>query len=224
MRLIEQIFGIIALSACLGCQYEGSLLCHWCTEDKLPLSDPRCYKCDALSPHYKTCQTCRRKSRLTHVRVRTDYADTAKELTHRMKFKYSREAATIIAQQMFGLLPALSPDTVFVHVPTITSHIRQRGFDHARFIASELSRLTGHGHIPALSRMGQHRQVGSPRHDRLSGVQDSFRSNPVFSVRGTPVILVDDVVTTGATLEAAAHVLKQAGAKSVSAVIFARSK
>lgn len=224
MRLIEQLFSIIAPSSCMGCSREGSLLCRWCTEDTLPLSNARCYRCNALSPYFKTCRACRRSSVLSQVWVLTEYDGIAKELVHRMKFKYSREAANIIAQEMAVLLPALPPDTVFIHIPTITSHVRQRGMDHAKLIASELSRISGYGHLPALVRVGQHRQVGSLRHERMTGVQDSFRVSSLFSVKNVPVVLVDDVVTTGATIETAAKVLKAAGARSVSAIVFARAR
>src|SRR5690606_4610832 len=105
-----------------------------------------------------------------------------------------------------------------------TGHVRMRGFDHARRIASGLSRHTGLRHVPALARLGQHRQVGSRRQERLVSLDGAFRLRHGYLVRDARVLLVDDVLTTGATLEAAARTLKAAGAASVDAAVFARAK
>lgn len=224
MRIIEQFFRMIAPSECLGCSDEGSLLCRWCVDDKLPVLESRCYRCNSLTSDFRSCVHCRRKGALSRVWQRTEYADTSKELVHRMKFKFSREAAEIIARELAELLPALPADTIIVHVPTITSHMRQRGLDHAKLIAVEVSRLTGYKHYPALVRIGQHRQIGSRRQQRIVGIQGSFRISKVFPVKDLSVLLVDDVVTTGATLEEAAKTLKAAGTKTVNAIVFARAR
>lgn len=223
MKLIEHFFEILAPNACLVCEKEGSHLCLWCREEALPELASRCYKCNKLSDFGRVCPACRSKSPLKHVFIKTEYSDVAKELVYKMKFSYSGEAADLIAEEMMNTLPSLPADTLVVHIPTITSHVRSRGFDHARRIAKALASGAGLEHATALARLGQHRQVGSDRSTRLMGVADSFRVNERL-LEGCPVLLVDDVLTTGATIEAAARMLKQAGAKSVNAVIFARAR
>jgi len=141
-----------------------------------------------------------------------------------MKFSYSGEAADIIANELMNTLPALPPETILIHVPTITSHVRQRGFDHTKRIARELSVLGGLEHQNVLGRLGQHRQVGASRQHRLNKVKDSFWVRRSYLVEGKQVLLIDDVFTTGATVDAAARVLKQAGATRIDAVVFARAK
>lgn len=224
MRLLEHFFSLIAPYQCLNCGREGSLICLWCREEALPEAVSRCYRCNRLTGFGAVCPADRRKSPLKHVFTRTEYEGAAKELVHKMKFSYSIGAAGLIAAELVNTLPALPEGTIIVHVPTITSHVRTRGFDHARRIAAELSKATGLPHVPALSRIGQHRQVGSKLHKRLSGMEGVFRTNQEYMIKGAPILLVDDVVTTGATLEAAARLLKSAGAKSVDAVVFARAK
>lgn len=224
MRLLEHFFGLIAPSSCLLCGHEGSHLCEWCRDEALPEHAGRCYKCNQLTRYGAVCPADRRKSPLKRVFIRAEYEGAAKDLVHMMKFSYSGEAADLIAEELVHTLPVLTPDTVVVHVPTITNHVRVRGFDHAARMAREVSRRTGLRHSPALGRIGQHRQVGSKRQQRLTSMDTAFRMKQNYMVRGAPVLLVDDVLTTGATLEAAARVLIAAGASRVDAAVFARAK
>ncbi len=140
-----------------------------------------------------------------------------------MKFKYSVEAAETIAKELLNTIPSMSPDVVIINVPSATSHTRQRGFDHARVIAKNLAILTKLQFSPSLARLGQARQVGSTRSQRQSQMEGVFNVINPGSVNQKHVLLVDDVITTGATIESAAKALKQAGAKSVDAVIFAQA-
>jgi ComF family protein len=223
MRLFEHFFRLLAPSVCIRCGNEEGLLCAWCKEAALPEVLPRCYRCNKLSPHSATCAACRRHSPIKHLFIRTTYSDEARQLVHIMKFKYSGEAADTIATELMNTLPALAPETIVVPVPTITSHIRQRGLDHAARIAKQIAIAKGLAYVPALIRMTQTRQVGSTRHRRLTQMQDAFRIRSSYVLTNTPVLLVDDVLTTGATIESAARELKKAGVKTVDAVIFAQA-
>ncbi len=224
MRLIEHIFGIIAPSDCLGCGEEGSLLCAWCVEAHIPEEVPRCYRCNRLTKRDWVCTGCRAKAPFRHLWVRTMHTETARQLVHRMKFLYAGEAADIIGDELAAILPALPPETVIVPVPTITSHVRQRGYDHTRRMTRHIAAQTNLPCHTVLARRGQHRQVGSSRSTRLRKVNDSFRVRQAYLVAGRPVLLIDDVLTTGATAAAAAAALKAAGASRVDVAVFARAK
>lgn len=224
MHLIEHFYRLIAPSNCLGCETEGSLICLWCRESLFPTESSRCYKCNRLTRDGTTCPACRRKTSLKHVFIRTEYTDSAKEIVHKMKFSYSGEAADLIAEELANTIPVLPPEALIVHVPTITSHVRQRGFDHTKRIARQLARRAGRRHLPVLARVDQHRQVGSTRSKRLTQMNNAFFTQETLLVKGAHILLVDDVLTTGATLEAAANELIRAGARSVDAVVFARAK
>jgi ComF family protein len=142
---------------------------------------------------------------------------------HALKFSYAKEAAEAIAAEITAALPLLSPDTVIVHAPAATSHVRMRGFDQSALIARAVARRLRLPHVHVLARMGQQRQVGSSGAVRREQMKDAFRViSPI--VDGIPVLLIDDVLTTGSTLEAAAIALKRAGALRVDAATFAKAR
>lgn len=155
------------------------------------------------------------------VNVAAEYDGLAKDLVYKLKFGGSRAAADAMVSLMD--LSNLSRDAVIVYLPTSSGRARQRGFDQAQLLARALSRRAGLVHCSALSRLGESRQVGATRRQRLEQLQDSFLVRRPASIRSQPVILVDDVMTTGASLSVAAKVLKQAGAKRVEALVFARA-
>lgn len=224
MHILERIITIIAPHECLACGLEGSLLCLGCRQSEFPQLPSRCYKCHALTKVAHVCVRCRRKNTLSHVWVRTDYDGMAKRLIHALKFERAKDAANHAAQLMEESLPFLSPGTLIVPVPTATSRIRQRGYDHAWLIARHIAILRGMTPLKVLVRLGQNRQVGATRSQRQSQMTDAFRVVRPQEVTGRRIILVDDVVTTGASLEAAARTLKLAGASRVDAIVFAQKQ
>jgi len=138
-----------------------------------------------------------------------------------MKYERASSGMAEAAALMHPLLGYLPENSSLVHIPTATRRVRQRGHDHALLLAHHLSRLAGIESVTHLARTGQAHQVGSSRAERLRQLQNAFR--PAGPLKGKNIILVDDVLTTGATLEAAARELKRAGARTVSALVFAQA-
>lgn len=186
---------------------------------------PQCYRCRAVNLDGRTCRSCRSQAKVFRVRAFTSYKVLAKRLVWRLKFQRAGAAGAEIGRMLAPLLSEdfLPEDMVIVHIPTATSRVRRRGYDQAALIARELARCSGAPYRPLLSRSGQHKQVGASREKRKSQLEQAFQVRRPRHAQGKHIVLVDDVVTTGATLEAAANVLKQAGAKRVEAIVFARA-
>ncbi len=219
MRVIEDLFNIIAPHECLGCQKEGSLLCYDCSLN-LSSVPPRCYVCGRWDEAWRTCRACRRQTPIHTLWTVAKYEGAAKELLHKLKFERSRAGAEPIAGLLAGRC-TLSDDTVVTFVPTASRRARERGYDQAALIAKELSVRLGLPFVPCLARIGDNRQVGSNRQLRKQQMEGVFRPLNPAAFQSRHVLIVDDVLTTGATCEAAARVLRQAGAKRVSAAVFA---
>lgn len=219
---MEKLFNAIAPYDCLVCGQEGSLLCAWCRPDACPAVVSRCYLCQKQTVDFATCPKCRRKGPLKHVWVCGMYEQVPKELVRSLKYQYRRPAASLMAQYMAGRLPYLET-ALIVPVPTARLRVRVRGFDQAELIAQALAAQCGLSYKRTLHRHGITRQVGAKRLVRMAQLTEAFTVYKPHEIQGKRLLLVDDVVTTGATLQVAAQALRTAGAREVSAIVFAQA-
>ena len=222
MLIFERFASLLAPHQCLNCGREGNLLCNWCSFEAFEPAPSKCYRCHASTQDFATCPKCRRLSPLSNVWVSTSYLGDAKRLIHLLKFERAKAAALVIAQQMRQTLPYLPEEIVITHVPTATLRRRQRGYDQTELISRALSLFLHKPHLTLLARSGQTRQVGASRNQRLEQLKTAFRANKLADNR--EILLIDDIVTSGATLESAAKVLKKAGAKKVYGAVFAQKQ
>ena len=220
MPFLELLISLLAPHHCLGCQAEGALLCRKCSL-RLQHLPERCYRCRKLSTGGRTCKACRRTSKLYAVLVGLSYEGLVKDTIWQFKFHSGHAADKPLARLMLTRLQQ-SYDMV-VPVPTATLRTRQRGYDQAVLLARELGSLTGFPVVNVLHRSGQAHQVGASRRQRLEQLKRAFWTHSGVDLTNKHILLVDDVVTTGATLEAAAEALKAAGAAKVSAVVVAQA-
>jgi ComF family protein len=221
--MIDRLLSILAPHICIMCGTEGALLCERCFPDAIDPIPARCYRCSATSANSAVCNSCRRNSPLRYVWVTTQYDGPPKELVYRLKFGRTKQAASVIASYLHETVPVLPPSTVVTFVPTATSRVRQRGYDQIQLIARAFARYRGLQCAPLLVRYGQSRQVGSDRKHRFDQAAKNYGTLKKVA-KGTDVLLIDDILTTGATLESAAKLLKQAGAKTINAAIFAQKQ
>ena len=224
MPLLDSVLSILAPHTCLVCNTEGSLLCPWCADAALLPIPSRCYRCARLTSDYAVCEKCKPKTTLRHVWIRTDYDGVAKQLLHDYKFARAQAGASAIVLALSDVLPHLPTGTLIVPVPTATVRVRERGYDHALLVARQLAHLKKLDYDRAVTRLTQSRQVGANRALRLTQLEHAFLVAHPRLVKGADVLLVDDVLTTGATLETMARLLKRAGARTVNAVVFAQKQ
>lgn len=219
---LESLIALVTPLECVICQNEDSMLCLSCMDAQLEKQESRCYLCNKITKQHKVCQACQSRSALRRVWWVGGYDAILKTLIKEMKFHrkraYAREFGTILA----SVLPYLPADTLVVPVPTASTRIRQRGFDQAVLLARQVSVAKNLRYTSLLRRLNQKDQIGKSRIERYKQMQKSFSSYHSL-LPGASVLLVDDVVTTGATLEAAARTLRQHGARHVDAAVIARN-
>jgi ComF family protein len=155
------------------------------------------------------------------------YTGTMRELVHCLKFEDRLELRCLMGQWLVlaGAELLARRDTVLVPVPTTRLGLLRRRFNQAALLAGEVARRTMLEVRPAaLVRRKQTRsQVGLSRAERRRNVAGAFAvpARQAPSVRGRPVVLIDDVITTGATARAAARALLAAGAERVDVLALA---
>ncbi len=208
MNTVEWLTSLLAPHLCAGCGAEAQSLCEPCLQQ-------------LLSPH--SIKLGQGHSFIV-VWAGTAYGGLAKEVISGMKFKRQKATARLLGSALHGIVPKLPPHVVICPVPTAHARIRQRGYDQAVLMAQSFARRRNLVYQEVLLRQKQTRQVGSARQQRFDQLQGAFTVRNPARITGMPVVLVDDVFTTGATLMAAAETLLKAGALSVIGVVFARAQ
>lgn len=203
MRLIENILDLVLPFDCLSCGVEGRLVCR------------ECWPQLNLTLH-------KAKQNGTNIYSATAYRGLALELVHAMKINCQRQACVVIAQTMHETMAVLPPAVVITSVPTATSRVRERGFDHAACIAREFARLRRLRYRSTLLRFGTAKQAGESRHQRTKQMRGVYTAKK--NMTGELLLVIDDVTTTGVTLNEVAQVLYAANVAQVEALVFARAQ
>ena len=145
------------------------------------------------------------------------YTGTGRELVARLKYRNARAVLPALADAVAALVDPATVDVV-TWAPTSAARRRERGFDQARLLAGAVARRLHRPCRSLLTREPGPAQTGRPRRERLTG--------PKFTVARRPprrVLVVDDIVTTGATMLAAGRALKAAGVIAVKGAAAART-
>lgn len=221
--MIEKLLSVLAPHHCVGCRTEGTLLCAHCKYYCMDDTEPSCVVCHVPTALTWLCNTCKTRSPVDDVWISGSYEGALKKLVWTYKFERAKSAHTDLAELLDATVPQIFTTAMVVSVPTISRHIRQRGYDHAAHIAKQLAKKRNYAYSPALSRVRDFRQVGASRQVRQRQAAEMFAVSGTLPANAT-VLLVDDVITTGSTVMAAAHLLKSAGAKHVFVAACAHEK
>lgn len=222
MNIFELSIGLIAPHRCLICRDEGKILCDGCTVSSIKPLPSRCYRCHGVTKQSSVCISCRNSVKINHVWVAAEYEDTVKKLLYKLKFDRAKSGSIAIAEIISDSLPNLPKDVIISHIPTANNRVRVRGYDQAELIARELSRIKGWKRQSLLVRTGKSRQVGAGRKERFAHLEQALKIRKSANIIGKHILLVDDVTTTGATIESAAKILKNSGAKTIDIAVFAQ--
>ena len=218
--LVRRAIELFAPAECLSCGLEGVLICASCLDNLASKRRGVCYRCNRLSEGGRTCRSCDSSSSLTGVTVGAYYDGAIKDLILGLKFHRSISAAETGAELILRQgLPTEQVDLVTA-VPISPARYRERGYNQAELIAKTVARTLGKPYRSTMIRSSSDHQLGKSRRDRLYSVQGSFVATK--NLKGLKVLIVDDVLTTGATLNESALVLRSAGAGRVWGAVVAR--
>jgi ComF family protein len=184
-----------------------------------------CARCSARRGARGTCRGCRQLSpALSAVRAPMAYEGAARAAIVTLKFRSGRYLAPLMGEFLCAHL-AMQPveADVIVPVPLTRGRLRERGFNQAAVLADQVAGALGvHVAKDALRRAERPSQRTLSAAERIENLRGAFSLDKSSAINGRRVLIVDDVVTTGATVSACADTLAQAGASRIVALAFAR--
>ena len=209
---------------CVNCGGVGHLICPTCAQLVEPVSDAVCRGCGRPQPApVEHCDHCGALADppLTRVHAAALHSAPLRDFIHLLKYEQRPDLAPALSCYLAAALQRPAWDGLrtrfdaIAPVPLHADRLAERGYNQAELLARALSRRS---HTPLrtdLIRRARHTraQVGLNAHERADNVQDAFLANP--ACRGLHLLLIDDVYTTGATLNACAAAARTAGARLV---------
>ena len=233
-RLAGAALDILYPPTCLSCRAATDAhgaLCSRCWRAMRFIERPYCERLGTpfehdLGPGLISPQAMADPPAFARARAVARFEDgPARTLAHRLKYSDRAELARPIAQWMARAgADLLAEADLLVPVPLHPLRLWRRRFNQAAVLAREVSRLSGKRcDVGAILRVKATRsQIGLSRAQRAENVQGAFRVADGAPVRGLNVVLIDDVLTSGATANASSRALLRAGAKRVDVLVFAR--
>lgn len=215
---------------CLNCGQYGEIICLECAKEIAKIKTLTCPECGRISECGRYCKSCKNRQKdlvLSGVVVSARYdAGPVKEMIHHLKYSgfvsLSDHLGELICQQIITQFK--NSDFVVVPVPLYISRKNRRGFNQSELMAKYVSNKL---HLPGGDALIRQRdtkpQVELPRAKRLTNLENAFSCQDPDLILGRRVLLVDDVATTGATLNECAKALKNAGAKEVWGAVVAKN-
>lgn len=227
-NIFNHLINILFPVECLGCEWYGAYVCDVCLNSIRINEESMCLQCHKHTLLGRICKECEEDFYVDRVLYAADYDQ---ELVHKliwnMKYNFVKKMGESIAliltkyiQQHHLIMMLNLAQAVLVPIPLHKKRFKYRGFNQAEEISKALSEITGWEVDVLLERnRNTSSQLGYNKKERMLNMKNAFQ---VIKNIPETVILIDDVVTTGETLNQAAKVLKEGGAKKVYALVVAK--
>ena len=207
--MFKAIARLLSPDRCVLCNTEGAGLCMDCREVALTQHTSTCYLCNALTSDGRICSRCQWRTPVRRCNVLWRLDTSGETLVYGLKYDGREDIARSVSRALHQTdLPFYD---IITFVPDTARRQRERGFVPAQLIARELSRVSGKPYIELLTRVEHTPQVGAGRAKRWEQVRGNFRAKHIELAYDKRILLIDDVITTGATVTECAKTLKGAG-------------
>lgn len=217
--MIDTLMSFIAPHYCSGCDRIGTLLCDNCKYDIANDADMVCLLCQKLCGQSGVCKSCQKVYEQAWVVGRR--TGVLQRVVGLYKFERMRSGYRTLGDLLLDKLPDLPKSIIIVPVPTVPSHMRERGYDHMALISKYVAKRRKLAYQPVLYRKTQTKQRQATAKQREMQAKTAFGVKTRLDSKLT-YLLMDDVVTTGSTIKYAAKALRSAGAKHIWVAVVAR--
>lgn len=221
---MSSLIDVVFPHRCVGCDRPGSLLCERCAA-AVAYIDPSvaCPRCGAPDGRLR-CDECAGTTFAFSAALAAALLEPpVSSAVVLLKDGGERRLAALLAEWLAQAAGDwLDGRAVLVPVPASPDAVRRRGFDHTAHIARALGALSGARVLPLLCAAASTDQRALGKDARFANRMQAYRLRPGVE-RPSSVVLVDDVLTTGATLHAAARALREGGHTEVRALVVARA-
>ena len=219
--LLARALDLLYPPRCVSCGAFGPAVCEACVERLAPARGPdRCDRCGARREPPAPCRACEGWDALDGARAAFDMDGPARPVVHGLKYHGIRDLADPMAEALWPLVRELGVGTAVFAIPLHRSRRNQRGFNQSEVILKRLGARRAPGRLERIRATAS--QVGLGARARRENVAGAFRYRGP-DLDGAAVAVLDDVVTTGATAQECARVLRANGAGRVHAVAYARA-
>lgn len=217
-KLVNNLLDYIWPRFCLSCQREGELLCHSCL-DSIPLQTISYQAWPENNFAFQHCYVC------------LDYSlPIVQSLIKNFKYKYFSQLDIYLVKILadFAQQLKLPADTIVTNPSLHPRRLRTRGFDQTLILATGLSKTLNLTYLELLHRhKATKAQAKLTKNERLQNLNQAFSQNPKLDWsqinKNRPILIIDDVATTGSTLNAASQCLQKAGFSQIICLVLAKN-
>ena len=226
--MLSKLLDWIYPPACIACrslialsdpQPRDMLMCGKCQTLFEPITAPTCKKCGLpTESDVERCVSCFSKTlHFTSNRAMFLYDELMRDILHELKFRHKKQNAQSLGKLWAVHMTTFPTDTTLVPLPLHPKKQKERGFNQAEILTQQLSARLGISSENAIVRvLDTPPQSGLHPRQRIENVAGAFEIAKGITVTGKNYIIVDDIYTTGASLNECTRVLKNAGAENVS--------
>jgi len=222
----KNLLDLVFPKRCVGCMSEGFYICPQCKEKIVLIKSAFCPACNRLTPNGQYCATCRPKYSITGIIIACHYGEPIKGaiklLKYEKAFAVSDELLELFIKRLKDHLP--QGNKVVTFIPLHPSRQAERGYNQAQILAEKISKALNISCFEFLKKIKATKpQIKLKRKYRLENLKGVFEltGNP-SEIKNKTILLVDDVSTTGATLNEAGKTLRVAGAKNIWGIVLAK--
>lgn len=238
-QIINSILDTIFPKVCLGCskfigKSDFDYVCRKCFREIDLKNTFECIGCKRQTKYGLSCISCKKDNSIDQLIIAAELSDPLVDnmlKVYKYKFVYDMAAPlSVIAKKCIKKLLSkgfnlFEDNPLIVPVPLHKTRLNKRGFNQSELLAKKMSdtfHISCADNVLARKYNPKNQADIKPREERLNNVKNNFIVTDTKAVRSRTVILIDDICTTGATLNECAKVLKESGAKKVIGFVIAR--